>query len=109
MTDKQILELDFYDFCGCASVFMTDEDKIKWYREAIENAKEYDKQPKETAMYERYEIQPINSDKEGLNYRIADKHNDDRIATCYLKEHADIVCKALNFYENRYKLNEATA
>ena len=33
MTDEQILKLDFYDFCGTAAVFMSDEDKIKWWRE----------------------------------------------------------------------------
>ena len=34
MTDKEILEMDFYDFCGCASVFMTALDKIDWWRDA---------------------------------------------------------------------------
>ena len=33
MTDEQILRLDFYDFCGSFAVFMTDEEKIKWFRE----------------------------------------------------------------------------
>lgn len=33
MTDNDILELDFYDFCGSAAVFMTDKDKIEWWRE----------------------------------------------------------------------------
>lgn len=33
MSDEEILELDFYDFCGTASVFMTNEDKIKWFRD----------------------------------------------------------------------------
>ncbi len=32
MTDKQILEQDFYDFCGSSAVFMTDQDKIDWWR-----------------------------------------------------------------------------
>lgn len=60
-------------------------------------------------MYVRYEIQVIESPTEGLNYRITDKYNDDRIATCYDKEHAYIVCKALNYYENRNQLTtEAT-
>lgn len=60
-------------------------------------------------MYERYEIQTINSETDGLNYRVTDKHNDDRIATCYDKEHAAIICKALNYYENRNQLTtEAT-
>lgn len=59
--------------------------------------------------YERYEIQIINSKTDGLNYRIIDKHNDDRIATCCDKEHAAIICKALNNYENRNQLTtEAT-
>lgn len=52
-------------------------------------------------MYKRYEIQTINSPKDGLNYRITDKNGDNRVATCFLKEHADLVCQALNYYEDR--------
>lgn len=63
----------------------------------------------EAIMYKRYEIQTINSETDGRNYRITDKHNDNRIATCYDKEHAAIICKALNYYENRNQLTtEAT-
>ena len=39
MTDKEILEIDFYDLCGCAALWMSDEDKIKYYRACIENSK----------------------------------------------------------------------
>jgi hypothetical protein len=39
MSDEQILQLDFYDFCGCWSLWMTDADKIKYWRETIENGK----------------------------------------------------------------------
>lgn len=35
MTDKEILEIDFYDLCGCAALWMSDEDKIKYYRECM--------------------------------------------------------------------------
>ena len=37
MSDKEILELDFYDFCGVGAIFMTDIEKIKWYRKMIQN------------------------------------------------------------------------
>jgi len=39
MTDKEILEIDFYDFFGSADVFVTDEERIKWYRKNILNEK----------------------------------------------------------------------
>lgn len=32
MTNKEILKMDFYDLCGTASVFMTDQDKIDWWK-----------------------------------------------------------------------------
>lgn len=32
MKDEQILKMDFYDFCGSAAVFMTNQDKIDWWR-----------------------------------------------------------------------------
>lgn len=54
-----------------------------------------------TTMYKRYEIQTIDSPTEGLNYRITDTRGDNRIATCYDKNHAELVCKALNYYEGR--------
>jgi hypothetical protein len=38
MTDKQILKMDFYDFCGVGTCFMTDQDKIDWYRKNIESS-----------------------------------------------------------------------
>lgn len=101
MTDEEIVAMDFYDFCGVESVFMTPADKIKWWREFVEAAKEYDEIYK---RYHRYEIQTINSQTEGLNYRITDRYSDDRIGTCYLKEHAELICNALNYYENRNQL-----
>lgn len=35
MPDQEILEIDFYDLCGCAALWMSDEDKIKYYRECM--------------------------------------------------------------------------
>lgn len=35
MTSEEILEMDFYDLCGSASTFMTDNDKIEWWRNNI--------------------------------------------------------------------------
>lgn len=32
MTDEEILEIDFYDICGIGSVWMSDEDKIEYYK-----------------------------------------------------------------------------
>lgn len=37
MSDKQILKLDFYDFCGCSALLMTDEDKINWWHNLYEH------------------------------------------------------------------------
>ena len=39
MSDEQILQIDFYDFCGCSALWMTDENEIKYWRETIENGK----------------------------------------------------------------------
>ncbi len=33
MTDEEIVKIDFYDLCGSWAIFMTDADKIKYYRE----------------------------------------------------------------------------
>ena len=33
MSDEEILEHDFYDLCGCAAVFMTDQEKVDYWRE----------------------------------------------------------------------------
>jgi hypothetical protein len=35
LTDEEILQIDFYDLCGCAALWMSDEDKIKYYRECM--------------------------------------------------------------------------
>jgi hypothetical protein len=35
MTEQEVLEIDFYDLCGCSALWMTDEDKIKYYRECM--------------------------------------------------------------------------
>lgn len=35
MTDQEILQIDFYDLCGCAALWMTDEEKIKYVREVF--------------------------------------------------------------------------
>ena len=37
LTRKEILKQDFYDFVGICDVFMTDDDKVIWYRENIES------------------------------------------------------------------------
>ena len=37
LTDEEILQLDFYDFLGSWSIFYTDEEKIEYYRNNIEN------------------------------------------------------------------------
>ena len=35
MSDKDILEIDFYDLCGCAALWMSDEEKVKYHRECM--------------------------------------------------------------------------
>jgi len=60
-----------------------------------------------------YEIQTINSKEDGLNYRITHISSDSRVATCYLKENAELVCEALNAYNKgqrilRVKANNIT-
>lgn len=37
MTDEEILQIDFYDLLGSQSAFMTNYDKIKYYRQTVEN------------------------------------------------------------------------
>lgn len=49
----------------------------------------------------RYSIQEIDSKTDGTNFRITDNQSDSRISTSYLKENAELVCDALNFY-NEY-------
>lgn len=39
MTDREILKIDFYDLCGIGALWMSDEDKIKYWREVVENCK----------------------------------------------------------------------
>lgn len=48
-------------------------------------------------MSKRYEVQTVDSPSYGRNYRVTDTDGDNRIATCFEKEHANLVCKALNF------------
>jgi hypothetical protein len=36
MTNEEILQVDFYDLCGIGALWMTDDDKIKYWREVIE-------------------------------------------------------------------------
>ena len=50
---------------------------------------------------DKYEIQLINSPTDGLNYRVTHVQSDSRVATCYLKEHAELVCDALNAYSGK--------
>lgn len=35
MTDKEILQIDFYDLCGIGALWMTDQEKIDYYREVM--------------------------------------------------------------------------
>lgn len=37
LTDDEIMKIDFYDFCGINSLYMTDLDKIEYYRNMFEN------------------------------------------------------------------------
>lgn len=32
MTDDEILEIDFYDLCGCAALWMSSDEKINYYK-----------------------------------------------------------------------------
>jgi hypothetical protein len=43
ITDEEILKMDFYDFCGVAAAWMTDEDKIKWFRDTFNETKQQEK------------------------------------------------------------------
>jgi len=40
MSEEEILKIDFYDLCGVGSIWMTDQDKIDWWRKYIENKKQ---------------------------------------------------------------------
>lgn len=44
----------------------------------------------------KYEIQVTEDEDKKKNYRITHINSDSRVATCYLKENADLVCDALN-------------
>lgn len=46
-------------------------------------------------LEKKYEIQ-VMKDEDKINYRITHINSDSRVATCYLKENADLVCEALN-------------
>lgn len=35
MKAEEKLQIDFYDLCGCGALWMTDEDKIKYWREVV--------------------------------------------------------------------------
>ena len=39
MTQEEILKTDFYDFCGTASVGMTDIDKLEYYKTCLNQSK----------------------------------------------------------------------
>lgn len=57
----------------------------------------------------RYSVQTINSKTDGKNYRVTDNTTDSRIATCYIEENAELICKALNFYEKSKTKNNKKA
>jgi NTP pyrophosphatase (non-canonical NTP hydrolase) len=49
-TEEEILKADFYDFCGIDSIWMTNDQKIKWWRENMEtivNLKKFQEEQKE--------------------------------------------------------------
>jgi hypothetical protein len=46
----------------------------------------------------KYEVQIIDSPEQGVNYRVTHVATDSRIATCYVAEHAELICDALNAY-----------
>jgi hypothetical protein len=52
MSNEEILKVDFYDLCGIGSIMMSDDDKIKCWREVVENkvynskTNQYDKRRK---------------------------------------------------------------
>lgn len=37
MTDEEILKIDFYDLCGIGALWMSDQDKIDYYRRVFNN------------------------------------------------------------------------
>lgn len=37
MTDEEILKIDFYDLCGISELWMSDQDKIDYYRRFFNN------------------------------------------------------------------------
>jgi hypothetical protein len=55
----------------------------------------------------RYSIQFIDSKTDGPNYRITDNNSDSRVATCYVKENAEMVCEALNMVSKANALESA--
>lgn len=45
-----------------------------------------------------YEVQgPFGGDN---NYRVTHKETDSRVASCYVKHHADMICDALNLFDH---------
>jgi hypothetical protein len=55
-------------------------------------------------MENKYEVQTIPSANDGLNYRVTEIKTDSRVATCYAKENADLVCRALNALDQPLEL-----
>lgn len=49
-------------------------------------------------MDDKYEVQMVESSKDGMSYRVTEIKTDSRIATCYLLENAYLVANALNAY-----------
>ncbi len=43
LTNEQILQVDFYDLCGSASVFMTDQEKIDYFKKIFPGTGELNK------------------------------------------------------------------
>lgn len=53
-------------------------------------------------------IKPARASEEG-NFRITDTQGDNRVATCFLKENADLVTRALNFTDAMDSITETTS
>lgn len=53
----------------------------------------------------RYEVQIIAEGTPEQNFRITDTIGDNRIGTCFLSEHAELIADALNNHYDKDKIN----
>ena len=87
--DPKVMDDMVYIHCGsyvCYTCILKEAKKIK--------RKKKEKTPKKKC-YEVQEIKDPNVSS-GIHYRVSHIPTDSRIATCYLQENANFVCKALN-------------